>query len=59
MSARAEGSNAPLHSREAKALERLKRLAAQYEAEGMSAAEAEERARQEMRDNGRGDWRAG
>jgi hypothetical protein len=41
------------------AQERLEKLAAGYEAEGMSAADARHRARVEMRDNPRKDWRAG
>jgi len=41
------------------AQERLDKLAERYVAEGMSLAEARARAREEMRDNGRKDWRTG
>jgi len=41
------------------AQERLEKLAAKYEAEGLSAPEARARAREEMRDNPRKDWRVG
>jgi hypothetical protein len=41
------------------AQERLEKLAAKYEAEGMSAPDARNRARMEMRDNPRKDWRGG
>ena len=41
------------------AQERLEKLTAKYMAEGMSASDARNRAREEMRANGRKDWRAG
>ena len=59
MTARAEGSNAPIRRRTEKAGKRLKMLMAKYEAEGMISEEAKERAVAEMRDNPRQDWRAG
>lgn len=59
MTVRATGTNAPLHKREQKALKRLKKLADKYISEGMNPEEAEEKAREEMRKNNRGDWRDG
>lgn len=59
MTTRAPGSNAPLHSRDKKALKRLEELTANYVAEGMTEEDAKQRAQKEMRDNPRGDWRAG
>jgi len=41
------------------AQERLEKLAAKYVVEGMSASDARNRAREEMRANPRKDWRAG
>jgi hypothetical protein len=48
-----------LSGREIAAKKRLDALAAQYVLEGMSEADANERARKEMRDNPRADWRNG
>ncbi|OAJ67437.1 hypothetical protein [Gluconobacter cerinus] len=48
-----------LSRRTQKAEERLAALAAKYEAEGLDAEAAREKARLEMADNARGDWRAG
>jgi hypothetical protein len=45
--------------RETSAMQRLERLTEKYVAEGMSLAEARNRARAEMRANPRMDWRAG
>lgn len=59
MTVRSPGTNAPLHRRTQKALERKEKLIAQYVAEGMTEAEATERAQAEMRDNDKGDWRRG
>ena len=59
MTVRSDGTNAPLHSREKKAKERLERLVERHMAEGMSRHDAEQRARTEMRDNPRKDWRGG
>ena len=42
-----------------KAEQRQQELVARYEAEGLSPEQARERATTEMRDNARGDWRAG
>ena len=47
-----------LSGREAKASARLTALTQKYQAEGMSAVDAKERALKELRDNARGDWRA-
>ena len=41
------------------AQERLEKLAAKYVADGMSASDARNRAREEMRANPRKDWRTG
>ena len=59
MTVRTDKSNAPLRNRTKKALKRLDQLAEKYEAEGMSKADARKRAQEEMRENQRGDWRAG
>ena len=59
MTVKAPGSNSPLHRREERALKRLEVLTAKYVDEGMPEPEAKERALAEMRDNPRGDWRAG
>lgn len=59
MTARTPKSNSPLHRRERKALKRLEELTAKYVAEGMTEGDAKRRAQGEMRDNQRGDWRAG
>jgi hypothetical protein len=48
-----------LSGREIKAKKRLDALVEKYVAEGMSKKDATERGRKEMRDNPRGDWRAG
>jgi hypothetical protein len=48
-----------LSGREVKAQKRLEMLTAKYQADGVSEDEARERARNEMRDNPRGDWRNG
>lgn len=48
-----------LGNRTNKALKRLEKLTEQYEAQGLSKEEAKKRALETMRDNGRGDWRAG
>ena len=42
-----------------KALERLDDLIRQYEQQGLSRQEAEAKARAEMQDNNRADWRDG
>ncbi len=47
-----------LTGREIKAQKRLDELTAQYQASGLSEADARERARKELRDNARKDWRA-
>ncbi len=59
MTARAPGSNAPLHNREKKALKRREELTAKYVAGGMTEEDAKQRAQNEMRDNPRRDWRTG
>ncbi len=59
MTTRAPGSNAPPRNREKKALTRLEELTANYVAKGMTEEDARQRAQKEMRDNTRGDWRAG
>ena len=59
MTARAPGSNAHLRDRDEKALKRLKKLTAQYVADGMPEKKARQRAQIEMRDNSRKDWRGG
>ncbi|MGC6331566.1 hypothetical protein ACNI3R_19000 [Rhizorhabdus sp. FW153] len=59
MTVRSPGTNAPLHRRTEKALERKAALVARYLEEGMTEEEATERAHAEMRDNGKGDWRRG
>jgi hypothetical protein len=48
-----------LSTRTEKALKRLADLTAKYVAEGLSPEDAKKRAMDEMRDNGRQDWRAG
>jgi hypothetical protein len=48
-----------LSRRESKAQKQLEAMTIQYQAQGMSEADARERARKEMRDNARADWRAG
>jgi hypothetical protein len=45
--------------REVSAMQRLEKLTEKYVAEGMSLAEARNRAKAEMRSNPRMDWRAG
>jgi hypothetical protein len=45
--------------RDASAMQRLEKLTEKYVAEGMSLAEARNRAKAEMRSNPRMDWRAG
>jgi len=45
--------------REVSAMQRLEKLTEKYVAEGMSLAEARQRAKAEMRANPRMDWRAG
>ena len=45
--------------RDASAMQRLEKLTEKYVAEGMSLAEARQRARAEMRANPRKDWRVG
>jgi hypothetical protein len=47
------------NNRTVKAMKRLDDLIKKYEAEGMSNEDATNRAREEMADNDRGDWRAG
>lgn len=59
MTPRTPKSNAPLHSREKKALKRLEELTKKYIAVGLNETEARDQARRDMRDNGRGDWRNG
>ena len=59
MTTRAPGSNAPLHNREKKALKHLRELTAKYMTEGMTEKDAKQRAQKDMRNNPRGDWRAG
>lgn len=50
----------PIRSRRAqKANQRLQDLTAKYVAEGLSQEDAEARALSELKDNARGDWRAG
>ena len=48
-----------LSGREVNAQKRLEALAAKYQADGLPEEEARERARNEMRDNPRNDWRDG
>jgi hypothetical protein len=48
-----------LSTRTTKALKRLEQLTAKFEADGLSKAEAKQKALDIMRDNARGDWRAG
>jgi hypothetical protein len=48
-----------LSGRAIKANKRLEKLAAKYEAEGLTKEAATARALNEMRDNPRQDWRAG
>lgn len=48
-----------LSRRTQKALERKKKLIERYINEGLSPEEASKKADVEMRDNPRGDWRAG
>ncbi len=57
MTTHAPGSNAPLHGRDKKALKRLEELTEMYVAEGMAKDDAKQRARDEMRNNPRRDWR--
>ena len=59
MTVRAPGTNAPLNRREQNALKRLDNLTAKYLAEGMTKADARQRAQDELRANPRKDWRAG
>ena len=59
MTTRAPGSNAPLRNREKKGLKRLEELTAKYAGEGMTEEDAKQRAQKDMRNNPRGDWRAG
>lgn len=61
MSANAPGTNHPFRQRTQKAVERQKELAAKLMASDPSLSEADAMAKalEEMRDNGRGDWRAG
>jgi hypothetical protein len=61
MTANAPGTNHPLRKRTAKAVKRQEEFAAKLMAENpsLSKEEAMAIAQQEMRDNGRGDWRAG
>lgn len=59
MSPRAPGSNSALHRREKKALERRDEAIQRNVDEGMSLEDATKRVDVEMRDNPRGDWRAG
>lgn len=59
MTVRAGGSNAPLRRSDKKLIERAKKLAAKYEAEGLSKDEAEDRAYKELRDNPRQNPRKG
>jgi hypothetical protein len=48
-----------LSGREVKAQQRLEALTTKYQSEGLTEAEARDRARNELRDNPRSDWRAG
>ncbi len=59
MTVRSSGTNSPLRRRTEEALKRRADLIARYVAEGMTEAEAAERAQNEMRDNAKGDWRRG
>jgi hypothetical protein len=52
-------STARLSGREIKANKRLEKRIAELEATGLSRAAARKKARDEMRDNPRKDWRAG
>ncbi len=47
-----------LTGKEIEAQKRLEELAAKYQAEGLSEADAREKAKKEMRDNARADWRS-
>ena len=60
MTAKASGSNSPLHKREHKALVRRDALVKKLVGEdGLSKEEAIARAQETMSDNSRHDWRAG
>jgi hypothetical protein len=52
-------SQGRVSGREIKAKKRMDILVQKYVAEGMPENAARDRARKEMRDNPRGDWRAG